>query len=174
MRKAILWIDESELQFAQNDKNDNAYKVLNYLIKTLIDLENKIFIVMTSSSTSYENLKKVINNNFWDLCFVDLPNFETRKEIFKIAIGSNKQISPFIKEINIDLLALKTEDFTRDDILKTVNRTLEKSFLNSKDYPTTQDYLEKIISQIPFTKMFPKKFDEYKKLKEEIVLKLAD
>ena len=174
----VLWIDELEKAFAGIGGGGGAAEVTTRLFGTFLtwmqEKKSLTFIVATANDISVLPPELMRKGRFDEVCYIDLPNYEERKEIFEVHIKKRKYDDD-LKNGNIDLdkLAESTEGFSGAGIEGIVKESIEKVFLNalnSEDYDmhlTTDDILEIRRKTSSLKEMRPEAIDKYKSIYEK-------
>lgn len=130
----VLWIDEIEKAFAGIGGGDGGGEVTTRLFGQLLtwmqEKEDSVFIVATANDISKLPPEFLRKGRFDELFYVDLPNWEERRQILKIHL---KKRHKYRENFNIDSLRKLTEGFNGADLEAAVNETIEKSFINLID-----------------------------------------
>lgn len=148
----VLWIDELEKAFAGIGGDGGAAEVTTRLFGTFLtwmqEKESLTFIVATANDISMLPPELMRKGRFDEVFYIDLPNHEERKEIFKVHIKKRKYEKDLDK-IDLDELADATEGFSGAGIEGILRESIESVFLkafnagNTEDiHLTTKDILE--------------------------------
>ena len=148
----VLWIDELEKAFAGIGGDGGAAEVTTRLFGTFLtwmqEKESLTFIVATANDISMLPPELMRKGRFDEVFYIDLPNYEERKEIFKVHIKKRKYEKDLDK-IDLDELADATEGFSGAGIEGILRESIESVFLkafnagNTEDiHLTTKDILE--------------------------------
>jgi AAA+ superfamily predicted ATPase len=134
----ILWIDEIEKGLSglsSSDRTDGGTtsRVFGSLLTWMQEKTEPVFIVATANNIESLPPELLRKGRFDEIFFVDLPSKEERKQIFKIHI-KNKHRNP--DDIDLDLLAEKTNGLTGAEIQTLVSDALFNAFSESKELDT--------------------------------------
>jgi SpoVK/Ycf46/Vps4 family AAA+-type ATPase len=90
----VLWIDEIEKGLAVDDDNASdgglSKRVLGTLLTWMAERKKRVFIVATANDISALPPELVRKGRFDEIFFVDLPDQQTRADIFKIHLARRK------------------------------------------------------------------------------------
>jgi SpoVK/Ycf46/Vps4 family AAA+-type ATPase len=118
MAPCVLWMDEIEKGIATGD-GDNAIakRVLGTLLTWMAENQQPVFIVATSNDIASLPPELVRKGRLDEVFFVDLPDTQTRAEIFNIHLRK-RQIDP--TDFDTTELAGATEGFTGAEIEEAI------------------------------------------------------
>lgn len=141
----VLWIDEIEKAFAgvgaSGSGSDVTTRLFGQFLTWMQEKENTVFIVATANDISNIPGEFLRKGRFDELFFVDLPNGVERSKIFEIHLKKRKKWS---KDIDTIALIRSTEGYNGADIEAVVKETIERAFIDGRDYITTEDIQETI------------------------------
>ena len=103
--------------------------------------ENTVFIVATANDISRMPAEFLRKGRFDELFFVDLPNDKEREEILKIHFKKRRKS---LRNIDLVRIVKCTDGFNGADIEAVVKETIERAFIDGRDYITTEDIQETI------------------------------
>ncbi len=134
MAPCVLWMDEIEkgLATGQSD-NATSKRVLGTLLTWMAENQKSVFIVATSNDISELPPELVRKGRLDEVFFVDLPNAEIRKEIFRIHL-EKRGLKP--KAFDLAELATNTDGFTGAEIEEAV--VSSRYLTTSKDQSVVQ------------------------------------
>jgi len=122
---SILWIDEIEKGLAGGRGGEldggTSTRVFGTFLTWLQEKESEVFVIATANDISALPPELLRKGRFDEIFFVDLPTFEERKEILRIAIEKRKHN---IDDIDIDNIAQQTQGFSGAEIDEVVNEAL--------------------------------------------------
>lgn len=106
--------------------------------------DNKVFVVGTTNFV--ERIDDAVKRpgRFTNIIYIPPPDFEARKEIFKLALSGR----PYNKNIEFDKLAKMTENYSSAEIVEGVVETAARISANRNLEFIEQDLLEKEIKKI--------------------------
>ena len=174
----ILWIDEIEKAFAGIDQTGGASDITKRLfgqfLTWLQEKENTVFVVATANDITPFPPEFLRKGRFDEIFYVDFPNRDERKEIFRIHLEKRGKYNEEI--INLDELAAQSESFCGADIEEAVKTAVKYSFLNPNSDDNrlyTEDILKTIKELDPLKIILKEKIDALKKAYEKFNLKPA-
>jgi SpoVK/Ycf46/Vps4 family AAA+-type ATPase len=111
----VLWIDELEKAFASGGADDGgvSQRILGSFLTWMQDRRGDVFVVATANDVQKLPPEFLRKGRFDEIFFVDLPDMETRGEVFRIHLGSRGQ-----DPAGFDLAALAraTDGFSGSEI----------------------------------------------------------
>ncbi len=118
MAPCVLWMDEIEkgLATGQGD-NATSHRILGTLLTWMAENENSVFIVATSNDISGLPPELMRKGRLDEIFFVDLPDANIRKEIFRIHLAK-RDLDP--TRFDLDKLAEIAQDFTGAEIEEAI------------------------------------------------------
>jgi len=118
MAPCVLWIDELEKGMAVKDNDDGtSQRLLATMLTWMAENTHPVFIVATSNNIDQLPPELIRKGRLDEIFFVDLPQPEVRKEIFKIHFDKRKLDS---SNLDTTLLAKITEGFSGAEIEQLV------------------------------------------------------
>ena len=123
----VLWIDEIEKAFAAEGGEDAgvSQRVLGIFLSWLQDRRGSVFVAATANDISKLPPELLRKGRFDEIFFVDLPDADTRREIFRIHLELRGQDAA---EFDVASLAAATESFTGAEIEQVVVSALYTTF----------------------------------------------
>ena len=151
----VLWIDEIEKGLAGaggSGDNDSGttMRVFGTILTWLNEVEKPVFVVATANHLDKlpPELKR---KGRWDeIFFIDLPDHESRKEIFKIKLEEREKGA--LEHVDLDKLAKMTDKFTGAEIEAVIKNAQMFSFNEGRDLLNQQDLAEEISRLIPMAR----------------------
>jgi ATP-dependent 26S proteasome regulatory subunit len=126
---AVLWLDEIEKGFAGSDGGAGGDAAMSRIMgRFLTWMEEKkapVFVIATANSISSLPPEMLRRGRFDELFFVDLPNYEERKEVFRIHL-SKRGWKP--EKYDLDHLADLTEGYSGAEIEQIVIAAMLETF----------------------------------------------
>jgi transitional endoplasmic reticulum ATPase len=146
----IIFIDELEgLLPKREDLGSHAdtkkEEINEFLLQLNNSSENNILVVGATNRPESIDTAILRSGRMDKRIYVSPPDFESRKELFKISLLGR----PFDKNINFEHLAKKTENFVSSDIALIVNQAAIITLQQNEEYITEQNILKVIESTIP-------------------------
>jgi ATP-dependent 26S proteasome regulatory subunit len=132
---SILWLDELEKGFSgmgssgSSDGGTSA-RVFGTFLTWLQEKTSPVFVVATSNNISQLPPELLRKGRFDEIFFIDLPNKEERKEIFRIHLNKRKR-NP--DNYNLDELARLCRGYSGSEIEEVVISALYDAFDKGKD-----------------------------------------
>ena len=118
MSPCVLWMDEIEKGLATGQAdNATSQRVLGTLLTWMAENQNSVFIVATSNDITGLPPELMRKGRLDEIFFVDLPNPEVRKEIFRIHLAK-RDLNP--DGFDLEVLALKSDEFTGAEIEEAI------------------------------------------------------
>ena len=149
----ILWIDEIDKSFTNNNsKGDSgtSSRVLGTFISWLSEKTKPVFVVATANDVDLLPLEIIRKGRFDEIFFLDLPQKQERKEIFKIHI---QQFRPNTYDsFNYEKLAQLSESFSGAEIKQSIIEAMYQAFYEKREF-TTEDICLAINQSIPLAQL---------------------
>ena len=167
----VLWVDELEKAFAGVGSNGGASDIVTRLFGNFLtwmqEKDSPTFVVATANDVTKLPPELLRKGRFDEVFFVGLPNLDDRKKIFDIHIQKRRPDDK--NNINLDLLASKTDGYTGADIENVIIESVENVFSEGKNRLTTED-ITKVINETSSLSVIMKESidsmtEEYKKRK---------
>ncbi len=118
MSPCVLWMDEIEKGLSQGDSDSGTpQRLLGTLLTWMAERKSTVFMVATSNDISQLPPELMRKGRFDEIFFVDLPDSETRREIFKIHL-SKRGSDP--ESFDTEYLAEQCEGFTGAEIEQAI------------------------------------------------------
>ena len=157
MAPVILWIDELEKAFASGGTEDGgvSQRILGSFLSWMQDRKGEVFIVATANEINRLPPEFLRKGRFDEIFFVDLPDVDTRREIFKIHLASRGQDS---KVFDLHTLAVETDGFTGSEIEEVVVSGLYTAF--SDEGPLdTEGLMREVRGTVPLSVTMAEKIE---------------
>ena len=149
----ILWIDEIDKSFTNNNsKGDSgtSSRVLGTFISWLSEKTKPVFVVATANDVDLLPLEIIRKGRFDEIFFLDLPQKQERKEIFRIHI---QQFRPNTYDsFNYEKLAQLSESFSGAEIKQSIIEAMYQAFYEKREF-TTEDICLAINQSIPLAQL---------------------
>jgi SpoVK/Ycf46/Vps4 family AAA+-type ATPase len=141
MAPVVLWIDELEKAFASGGTEDGgvSQRILGSFLSWMQDRRGEVFIVATANDIERLPPEFLRKGRFDEIFFVDLPDPETRREIFRIHLQSRGQA---VEEFDLEGLAERTNGFSGSEIEEVVVSGLYTAFSEERKLTTGSLRLE--------------------------------
>lgn len=136
---AVLWIDEIEKGMsgiASSNRSDGGTtaRVLGTFLTWMQEKKAPVFVVATANNVSELPPEFLRKGRFDEIFFLDLPDIDERKEIFKIHIAKNNR-NP--ENFDIKKLATYSKNFSGAEIEEAVKEALFMAYDNNEDINTS-------------------------------------
>lgn len=131
----ILWIDEIDKGFsglassAVSDAGTTS-RVFGTLLTWFQEKKSPVFVIATANNVEILPPELLRQGRFDEIFFVDLPNVEERREIFRIHLAMRRR-NP--ERFQLDALAKAAEGFSGAEIEQSVISALYDAFDRSQD-----------------------------------------
>ena len=157
MAPVVLWIDELEKAFAMGGTEDGgvSQRILGSFLTWMQDRKGDVFIVATANEIDRLPPEFLRKGRFDEIFFVDLPDLETRREIFRIHLDTRNQ-NP--EEFDLHQLASEAGGFTGSEIEEVVVSGLYAAFADSQPL-TTKALKGEVHSTVPLSVTMAEKVD---------------
>jgi len=141
MAPVVLWIDELEKAFAAGGSEDGgvSQRILGSFLSWMQDRTGEVFIVATANDIERLPPEFLRKGRFDEIFFVDLPDLETRREIFRIHLENRGQAA---QDFDLEGLAEETEGFSGSEIEEVVVSGLYTAFSDERTLTTEALRLE--------------------------------
>jgi len=146
MAPVVLWIDELEKAFASGGGEDGgvSQRILGSFLSWMQERAGDVFVVATANDIQALPPEFLRKGRFDEIFFVDLPDGETRTEVFRIhldARGHDPELFDLLR------LAEETTGFSGSEIEEVVVSALYTAFSGSEELTT-----EALSTEIAVTK----------------------
>lgn len=157
MAPVVLWIDELEKAFASGGTEDGgvSQRILGSFLNWMQDRKGEVFIVATANEIDRLPPEFLRKGRFDEIFFVDLPDAETRREIFRIHLASRGK-DPM--SFQLDALAEATRDFTGSEIEEVVVSGLYTAFSDGHSL-TDADLEREVAATVPLAVTMAEKIE---------------
>ena len=149
----ILWIDEIDKAFSNNDsKGDSgtSNRVLGTFISWLSEKSKPVFVVATANNVDLLPLEIIRKGRFDEIFFLDLPKKQERQQIFKIHIQTFRPNSWDLFEY--EKLAQLSESFSGAEIKQSIIEAMYHAFYEQREF-TTNDICLALNDLIPLAQL---------------------
>ncbi len=157
---AILWIDEIDkalagaTQSAGSDGGTSA-RVFGTLLTWLSEKTSPVFVIATANDISQLPPELLRKGRLDEIFFVDLPNFEERREIFSIHLRKKGRDA---QKFDLPQLALASEGFNGAEIEEAIIASMFDA-LSSDTELNTETIRSAIAETVPLSKMMSEALD---------------
>ena len=149
----ILWIDEIDKAFSNTEsKGDSgtSNRVLATFISWLSEKNKPVFVIATANNIDLLPLEIIRKGRFDEIFFLDLPEQEERKEIFKIHLQEFRPKS--WESFNYSKLAKLSESFSGAEIRQSIIEGMYHAFYEKREF-TTDDICMALQDSIPLAQL---------------------
>lgn len=157
MSPCILWIDEIEKGLSGVSSSgilDSGVtaRMFGTILTWMQEKEKPIFVIATANDVSKLPPELLRKGRFDEIFFVDLPNSEERKEIWKIQLEKYKGTLPFtVSNRDLNHLSELTDGFTGAEIEELIISVKYKVYNENRQF-TKEDFVNNIFSVHPCSK----------------------
>jgi AAA+ superfamily predicted ATPase len=132
MSPLVLWVDEMEKAFTQSRDNDGgvSQRLLGSLLAWLQEHRAPVFVVATANDITSMPPELLRKGRFDEIFFVDLPNDEARKDLFRTHLATRGRV---LDEQSIALLSMETAGFSGAEIEQAVVASLHVAFASEAE-----------------------------------------
>jgi hypothetical protein len=136
MAPCVLWIDEIEKAFASGGDADGgvSQRILGSFLSWMQERAGDVFVVATANQIDKVPPELLRKGRFDEIFFVDLPDAETRADIFRIHLSQRGQ-NP--AEFDLSALGQASDGFSGAEIEQAVISALYTAFADN-GAPTTK------------------------------------
>jgi hypothetical protein len=136
MAPVVLWIDEIEKAFAQGGGEDGGVstRVLGTFLSWLQERRGDVFVVATANAVERLPPELLRKGRFDEVFFVDLPDDDARREIFRIHLDRRSQPP---ERFDLHQLADEARGFSGAEIEQAIIGALYSAFAD--DGPLSTD-----------------------------------
>jgi ATP-dependent 26S proteasome regulatory subunit len=147
----ILWCDEIDKGMSGGRSSGftdggTTSRVLGSWLTWMQDRSAPVFVVATANDVSNLPPELLRKGRFDEIFFVDLPNIEERKTIFKIHLEKRNRDS---NNFDINLLAKESNNFTGAEIESSIEAAMYEAFSDDKREINTKDILLSLKNSVP-------------------------
>ena len=149
----ILWIDEIDKAFTNTEsKSDSgtSNRVLATFISWLSEKTKPVFVISTANNIDLLPLEIIRKGRFDEIFFLDLPQEEERKEIFKIHLQEFRPDSWQL--FNYSKLAQLSNLFSGAEIRQSIIEGMYHAFYETREF-TTEDICFALKELIPLANL---------------------
>jgi SpoVK/Ycf46/Vps4 family AAA+-type ATPase len=135
MAPVVLWIDELEKAFASGGSEDGgvSQRILGSFLSWMQDRRGDVFVVATANDIQRLPPEFLRKGRFDEIFFVDLPDSQTREEVFRIHLENRGYGAG---SFGLDTLAAETEGFSGSEIEEVVVSALYTAFAGNHPLDT--------------------------------------
>jgi len=146
----ILWIDEIEKAFSfGTGDSGTSQRVFASILTWMQDKTAPCFVVATANNIAALPPELLRKGRFDEIFFLDLPNFEERREIFAVHLKKRRHL---LDEFDLDRLAVSSDGFVGAEIEQAVIDAMYVAFNQEMRKITTEDILASLQRQVPLSR----------------------
>lgn len=149
----ILWIDEIDKAFSNNESNGDSgtsNRVLATFISWLSEKTHPVFVVATANNVELLPLEIIRKGRFDEIFFLDLPKIQEREQIFKIHM---QEFRPNTWNFfDYPKLAQLSESFSGAEIRQSIIEAMYHAFYEKREF-TTDDICQALEELIPLAQL---------------------
>ena len=145
----ILWIDEIDKAFSNNDNRGDSgtsNRVLATFISWLSEKTKPVFVIATANNIDLLPIEIIRKGRFDEIFFLDLPEQEEREEIFKIHMQTFRPNS--WESFNYSQLAKTSDSLSGAEIRQSIIEGMYHAFYEKREF-TTDDICMALKELIP-------------------------
>lgn len=143
MAPCVLWVDEIEKGIATGDGDGGeSRRILGTLLTWMAERKAKVFLVATSNDIERLPPELVRKGRLDEIFFVDLPNEESRAEIFRLHLVKRKQDPA---RFDLAALAADADGFSGAEIEQAIVSALYESY--ARKQPLTSGIIAEEIAR---------------------------
>ncbi|HXH60868.1 MAG TPA: AAA family ATPase [Fimbriimonadaceae bacterium] len=157
----VLWMDEMEKGFAGvsggnvSDSGTTA-RVFSTFLTWMQEKTRPVFLVATANDVSALPPELLRKGRFDEIFFIDLPEIEDRKEIFKIHL---KRRGRNPAKFKVTELAKSSAGFSGAEIEQVIIAALNNAFDAGREL-SVKDMMEELERQVPLSRMMAEEISE--------------
>ncbi len=156
MSPCVLWLDEIEKGISSGESDGGtSQRVLATLLTWMAEKQQQVFIVATANDISRLPPELMRKGRMDEIFFVDLPDFDSRVEIFAIHIKRREQDTA---KVDLHALAKASEGFTGSEIEQAVVSALYRAYAENNTL-STESILNAIKQTRPLSVVMAEKID---------------
>jgi len=149
----VLWIDEIEKGLAAGGGDaGTSMRVLGSILSWMQEKKKPVFVAATANNISLLPAELLRRGRFDEIFFLDLPNTEERREIFKVHIRKRGRDPELF---DLDKLAALSDDYVGAEIEQAVIDAMYIAFCD-EDQPgrefNTEDVAEAVRRMVPMSR----------------------
>ncbi|MEJ2528707.1 MAG: AAA family ATPase [Gammaproteobacteria bacterium] len=157
MEPCVLWMDEIEKGFAVDTSDDGlSMRMLGSLLTWMAERKSRVFVVATSNDIERLPPELIRKGRLDEIFFVDLPDLQTRQEIFKIHLRK-RNLAP--SGFDLNQLATASQGFSGAEIEQAIVASRYAS--QAQDItPDTEQLLQELTRTKPLSVVMAEKVQQ--------------
>jgi len=147
----VLWVDEIENSFGYDEQTGGGGGNVNIFSSFLTWLQEKnprVFVAATANRIQSLPAELMRKGRFDQLFFLDLPNKDERKEIFRIHISTSGGNAD---DFNLGYLAASTKDWSGAEIEQAVKSARIDAYQQDRDF-NERDVVNNVVTTIALSR----------------------
>lgn len=163
----VLFIDEIDKAFSGSSVNSDSgtsSRVFGTFLTWMQDKTASVFVISTANVVANLPPELIRKGRFDEIFFVDLPDDDERKEIWKIHL---EQRDLDLTDFNIHLLIAQSRGFSGAEIEAAIISAMYESFSDNKRPVSTVDIIRELGETIPISVTMKEKIDELRSWAEK-------
>jgi SpoVK/Ycf46/Vps4 family AAA+-type ATPase len=149
----ILFIDELDKAFAgsagsADSDGGTSSRIFGSFLTWMQDKTSPVFVMATANRVDKLPGEFLRKGRFDEIFFVDLPNLEERREIFRIHLARRR---PAIDRFDLDQLAKVSEGFSGAEIEQAVIAAMYDAFAQDREF-TQLDIIAAVKATLPLSR----------------------
>ena len=163
----LLWIDEIEKAVSSGDRDGGtSNRIFATLLTWMQEKRSQVFVIATANNISQLPPELLRRGRFDDVFFLDLPNKEERKEIFRVHIAKRKR-NP--DNFDLEQLALISDGYVGSEIEQAVIDAMFAAFNDPKGTRevTTDDLVKATVALVPLSKSSAENIEQLRRWLKE-------
>ncbi len=157
MTPCVLWVDEIEKGIALQDDDDGlSRRVLGTLLTWMAERRKPVFVVATANDIARLPPELVRKGRFDEIFFVDLPNFESRRQIWSIHL-QKRRLDP--AQFDLDALAKASDGFSGAEIEQAIVSAMYAAHASGRTV-TQADLRQELTHTRPLSVVMAEKIEE--------------
>ncbi|MEN9247981.1 MAG: AAA family ATPase, partial [Gloeomargarita sp. GMQP_bins_69] len=149
----ILFIDELDKAFAgsagsADSDGGTSSRIFGTFLTWMQDKTSPVFVMATANRVDRLPGEFLRKGRFDEIFFVDLPNLEERREIFRIHLSQRRRD---IDRFDLDQLAQVTEGFSGAEIEQAVVAAMYEAFAQDREF-TQLDIIAAVKATLPLSR----------------------
>lgn len=157
MSPCVLWIDEIEKGISSgDDTTGTSDRVLGTILTWMAERKHPVFLAITANNIEALPPELIRKGRLDEIFFVDLPDQETRQEIFRIHLNK-RDVSE--DKFDLDRLSLISKGFSGAEIEQAVVSSLYAAHAEGSPLKQIQ-LLEELLSTKPLSVVMAEKVEK--------------
>ncbi|MGI9301450.1 MAG: AAA family ATPase [Gammaproteobacteria bacterium] len=167
MSPCVLWIDEIEKGVSTDGGGSMdggvSRRVLGTFLTWMAERKSRVFIIATANEIKALPPELMRKGRFDEIFFVDLPDAQTREEIFRIHL-TRRKLAP--DEFDLEAMATVARGFSGSEIEQAIVAALYHAY-NNKSPLATVDVLGELERTRPLSVVMAEKVTELRRWAQE-------